>query len=115
MGYCMASLDVNFTIKTENCKAALAALSKWAGKKYPSLQHGLTNLGWSAENKDNGDVIICFFDEEKYHKDEEIFKILAPHVTRGSYINMQGETNDFWQWYFDGKELTEKTGRLVFD
>lgn len=115
MEYCMDSVDINFTIKAENCKAALAALNKWAEKKYSSLQHGLTDLGWSAENISNGDVAIFLFDGERLHGANIMFEILAPHVAEGSYISMHGQDNEYWQWYFDGKKLVEKPGQLVFD
>lgn len=44
----------------------------------------------------------------------EMNVVIAPYVVAGSYIVVQIEA-DYYRWYFDGTNLLEQQGQLVFD
>ena len=63
---------------------------------------------WDMDMNEDGDVYWITFNGEKYGGDEMIFlNIIAPYVKKDSYIEMEGEEGERWQWYFDGETCEE--------
>ena len=97
----------------------------WRGKDVPITRHyswvdewGALNaktfkevaqaFRWDMDLDDNGDVYWIEFNGEKYGGDEMVFlNTIAPYVRKNSYIEIQGEDGERWQWYFDGETCEE--------
>jgi len=60
-------------------------------------------------------LIVEYFTGEKLGDDSILWTALAPFVRPGAEITLRGEDNDAWKWFFDGKKLREKVGRVVFE
>lgn len=117
MGYEMKVCESYFRIKAENKTAALAAIMVLKrqverGEFFVSAQEFMNAKDlceavhawrWSMTTDESGDIIGIRFDKWKYADDDVLFKILAPFVEPGSYIEMQGEDGYSWRWDFDGK------------
>jgi len=51
----------------------------------------------------------------KIGQEQLFFEAIAPYIGKGSYINWVGEDNLMWQWYFNGKELIEKSAIIRYE
>lgn len=69
------------------------------------------------ENKE--DLIEVWYkgtDLYRQREQKEFFQKIAKYVRAGSYINWEGgDPWRFWQWYFNGDCMIEKTGRVVYE
>jgi hypothetical protein len=134
MGYYIYQHDTEFHIKKKNFDKALQALKDACQKKIDdkqeydigfadpavvlestSLIKALNEFSWDPLIDGNGDIIDIEFEGEKMGAEELLFKTLAPFVQKKSHIDIEGSDSEWWQWYFDGKELITKQGRVVFD
>ena len=121
MGYSMCQLNSSFKIKKENFQAtALEILkNKVCFTNLIELNHLptiLDSLGWDTViDPDSGDIIDINFVGENMHDEEDLFRIIAPFVEPGSFIQMNGGSIDFWEWRFDGKTCKEVPGKVVFE
>jgi len=133
MGYSMTQQDSNFTIRQQHHKTALAAIKKlitdgckegvmcrtstphysWVSSsevlKAVTLVEALEAFRWQpTDRNENGDILGIDFEGEKLGEDAVLFKVIAPYVDDGSYIEMQGEDGDQWRWCFDNGTMKEK-------
>ena len=46
---------------------------------------------------------------------ERLLSSIAPVIPDGSYIDFMGEDHALWRLYFEGGEMSEVGGRIVFD
>lgn len=143
MGYFMELRDFDFTIPADKAADALEAIQaldpvshgagggSWSGgQKVESwfawvntkAYKYATDLGqafdawrWELTQKPNGDWVLDGFRGAKLGDDELFFKTVAPFVTPGSYIEMQGEDGARWRWVFDGTTCKEKQGRISWE
>ena len=119
MGYCVEMTKCKFFIRKENEYNVFNALKellnnedlRWVDK-YSALNTNdlgelLYELGYSSELDQYENIINLNFCGEKLGDDYKIFKVIAPFVKRGSYIEMLGEDEDMWRWSFDGKTCIE--------
>ena len=60
-------------------------------------------------------LIVEYFAGEKLGDDSILWTALAPFINPGAEITCRGEDDITWKWVFDGKELHEKVGRVVFE
>jgi hypothetical protein len=139
MGYYMNQQSAEFKIKKTKVAKALAAIQALAktpermgggsstGEKWYSwvdmkeladaktLPDALVAWRWSGFINDAGDLVEIDFDGEKLGDDAILLEAIAPFVEKGSYIEMEGEEGCHWKWCFDGKTMTEKQGRVVYE
>lgn len=55
-----------------------------------------------------GEICGIQFIGEKLGDDLKLLNFIAPCVSPGSFINMEGEDGHRWQWYFDGQNCQER-------
>lgn len=133
MGYEMSQRDARFTIRAENKASALAAIKAlaaqprhlmrvqmWVQKHELEtahyLEHAIEEWGWETIHDDEtGGVIGISFAREKAGDEETLFAAIAPFVEAGSYIEMSGEDGHRWRWCFDGRVMTTKQARIVWE
>jgi len=106
-------------VSTATCIEALeasnlsAALTSW---RYSSGEGAamtpLEQLGLGHQHRD---VVVHYFEGEKWGDDEQLWEVLAPFVSEGAIITFYGEDRDCWRYVFDGEGLTNQTGALVWD
>ena len=135
----MSQQSAEFRIAKENLAGALAAIKAMAntpermgggsskGEKWYSwvdmkeladaktLPEALMAWRWDCSINDAGDLVEINFDGEKLGDDPILLEAIAPFVEAGSYIEMEGEEGCHWKWCFDGKTMTEKSGRVVYE
>ena len=139
----MSQQSAEFKIKKKNLAKALAAIKKLAKKtkqmsggtwqsgkkteacfswvstkefvKAKTLPDALVAWRWSGFINDAGDLVEINFDGEKLGDDPILLEAIAPFVEAGSYIEMEGEEGCHWKWCFDGKTMTGKQGRVVYE
>ncbi|MCX7006343.1 MAG: hypothetical protein NTY53_03685 [Kiritimatiellaeota bacterium] len=125
MGYHMTQRDARFHLPRRHFKAALKAVRQllsapiYAYHDSPARQRSLPKvlpmLGWEVEqHAKTGDIVSILFTGEKAHEDWELFKALAPFVTKGSSIAMDGEDGCLWRWWFNGQRVREQYGHVVY-
>ena len=140
MGYCMHQLDWHVKIASADKAGALAALKamdnsngngRWDdGQGYgpqwswvsqrdvneaDTLEEALDAWRWHATTGKNGDIHSLEFVCEKYGDDPVMFKVLAPFVEDGSFIEMQGEDGERWMWKFGGGKVETFQGQTVYE
>ena len=128
MGYCMTQMEQNFRMKGENLDAAEIALKNalkkgkinaWVDNAnaiaVPGLKRVMEKCRWDIVIDDTHDVEEIYFTGEKLGDDFEVFKAIAPYVEANSYIQMMGEDGYIWRWHFDGKNVIEQEGKIVFE
>jgi len=74
----------------------------------------LAELGFEYNLDEEGNLVWLNY-SSKIGQEDLFFKAIAPFVNKGSYVNWMGEDNLMWQWYFDGKELIEKTAVIRYE
>jgi hypothetical protein len=132
MGYYMQVVDTKFRIKRENFGKALLAIKSLAGKetygthfswvntpeflKAETLEEGIKAWRWEAEVEGpSGDVTDISFRGEKLGDDELFFQVIAPFVEKGSFVEMSGDDNGRWRWFFDGYTVLDQTAKVTYD
>lgn len=128
MGYCMTQVDGSFRMKRENQDAAFKAVKEqmsgkeyhWQGKGWMSgardIQAVMDAWIYEAETDDEtGDITDLHFSGEKLGDELEFFKVIAPFVEKGSFLEMQGEDGSLWRWMFDGTTCKEVYARVEWD
>ena len=69
---------------------------------------------YTADVDDEGNICDVFFEGEKIGQEIEFFKVIAPYVEPGSYIQMIGEDGFIWRWVFDNDTVEEKAAEVTF-
>lgn len=142
MGYCIDMRSASFCIKKDNIPKALKAMKSMAkdtskggggasfgGKttisfawvdtkelvKVKTIEEAFAVWGYPVERGEKGgDVSEIYYEFEKIGDERQMFEVIAPYVERGSYLEMSGEDNETWQWYFNGRELEELSATLDY-
>jgi hypothetical protein len=144
MGYCMWLQSYNFAIKDENKPKALAAIKELAGQEQrgggrvsrvgktasyhfswvttanfiaaETLEDAMRAWRWRLERfSRNEDKYEIEFMGEKSGDDDILFNAIAPFMEPGSFIEMIGEDQKVWRWYFDGKKCHEQDADVVYN
>lgn len=116
MGYCIRQVDCKFLMKKENQEAAFNAVKEqmddngyhWISRGW---KKGLRDIQavlecWLYSPKlddETGDIVDLWFNCEKMGDEKELFKVIAPFVEKGSYLEICGEDGSKWRWIFNGK------------
>jgi len=128
MGYNMHMANSEFFIVKENIpnvvKAIKDLLSKgrefgWVDSKNIKSTNDVSKIfmEWCYEVEFDAEMNInrIWFIGEKLGDEIEMFKVIAPWVKAGSFIEMVGEDGSRWRWMFDGKTVKEKNAKVVWD
>jgi hypothetical protein len=124
MGYCIYQQDSAFSLPKRMHRAALVAIQSLTGNytwvRTPNvlasktLDEALLWWRWSPEMDREGNILAVEFTGQKIGDNCALWEALAPFVTPGSYIRMEGEDGRLWHWRFDGAHahyVLEKKGR----
>ena len=71
-------------------------------------------LGFDWLVEDERGFCLTYYDNKSGDEDEFLLAV-APFVRPGSVLDWLGEDGAMWRQEFDGKTITTKTGRVVFD
>ena len=71
-------------------------------------------LGWSCATDDAGNIASLWLEYTKIHDEDEWFDVIAPFVKPGSYIDMVGDDDESWRWFFDGEHCVYRHGITVY-
>jgi hypothetical protein len=118
MGYHTYQVDADFHIRKENFDRATLALrlsefeGRWTDRAAIAAATSLVDLlleyRWAASvGGRSGDIVSVHFDGEKYGDDDELWRILAPYVESGSFIEMKGDEDSHWRWTFRNGRMQE--------
>jgi hypothetical protein len=55
------------------------------------------------------------FEGEKIGQEDLLFEAIAPWVRDGSYIEMSGEDDAMWRWFFHAGECHEVTPTIIWE
>ena len=122
MSYNMIQQDTQFFMDKPNLEAACQALQsaaadcKWFDMSNDySLENGVYQFGWSLDFDDNGNVnsiehLLTYSSDEK-----RLFDAIAPYVKPGSYIQMVGEDDTIWRWFFDGTRCIKQIPTFIWN
>lgn len=131
MGDYMTLIDGHVSIAA-SCKAgAFQALKEWEKREiesfpfygeldYPPLDHAqsleeaLHALGWEAVTDSDGNIARMYFEGDEQDKEDAWLKVLAPYVAADSYLIMESDYGEIWQWYFNGQTCTKYPGKFIF-
>jgi hypothetical protein len=122
MGYYVEMSIEGGLIKAENTLSAFVALEKlgqtaWQDKPINECQdlvEALDSSRYFATKKDNGDVLVEYFDGEKLGDDADIWQALAPHLD-DTVVYCKGEDRSYWKWVIKNGSFSEVNGRIVYD
>lgn len=127
MGYYVTQDDCNFFVPADKIPAMIEAIHNLDN----GYDYSWVNMAFLKSNdiveifqcwrwcikldQATGDIVDIIFDGEKLGDDEVLLKAIAPFVKAGSFIEMNGEGNDMWRWYFDGEKMVEKLPTITWD
>jgi len=141
MGYYMSQWNTRFFIPAEYKANALQAIKylaqnepsmrgkrRQSGKKVETwlswvdmaylqdttLYKALEKWRWTPAENEAGDIIDIRFDGEKLGDEALLFDALAPFVREGSYIEMHGEDETWWRWWFHNGGCHEVTPTILW-
>lgn len=80
-----------------------------------SFEELMDEWRWEVELDDAGNVCGIQFNGQKLGDDMILFKAIAPFVSPGSYIEMQGEDDCLWRWVFNGTTCEEKYATISWE
>lgn len=132
MGYCGRQVDSRFTIKQQNLVHVFRSIKAMAQEArdhgesfhwvqptdllaHDTIEEQFDEWGWPIKRNLQGDIVSISFKHEKLGDEEKLFKVIAPFVERGSYIDMTGEEGAQWRWYFDGQTCKELQPKVTYD
>lgn len=81
---------------------------------FTSAREVLEELGFDVDEDAAGGLNIVSYDS-KTGAEKTFLKYIAHLIAPGSSMTWQGEDGDQYRWEFDGKTMTVKHGRVVFD
>ena len=106
MGYGMQLMSEIFHIKREHVKPAMEAWKLATSDDCDTWEFVIDN--------DCGDIIGVNFTGDRLWDEDDWFQAIAPFVTSGSYIQLQGEDGYNWRYLFENGECTILDGNIVF-
>lgn len=123
MGY-HVTVECNVVIKKAKIKKALKAINAiplgsyaWVNHtgKFKDIKTALKGWRYVCDFNEKGDVSDMYFNGEKVGDDETLFKALAPYIEKNSYVGYLGEDGAQWRYVFDGKTMTEKEAKVLWE
>jgi len=110
MGY---SVSINMA----NIEISAAEVLKLRAKLDQPLEDELNDWCFGVSWTDAGEMILDEFMGEKWHDEDEFFKILAPHVISNpeAEIFCLGEDGDKWKYGFEDGQLVEYRPTITWE
>jgi len=119
VSYEYSLLEAKFLLPREQQNAALALIKQRCGLEANERIVGVETLAdifdhlpdcwqWQVDLALNGDIIgleLRYGTLTRLYSTTELFELLAPFVTQGSSIRIEGEERDQWLWEFDGRTM----------
>jgi len=145
MGYCMSMRAAKFHVSEALKAKALEAIKgtmkdesnmrggSWTGGKQTerwyswvstkavlaalTFEDAMREWGYpvSSNGMNNDDVDDISFEGEKIGQEDFLFRAIAPYVTDGSYIEMQGEDGALWRWLWARGEFHEQEAIISWE
>ena len=125
MGYHMHQTGGSFTIRAGKIEDALNVLLDFdkgmnrVDESVPAMKQFAAIFKawrWELEIDDKtGNVTGVSFIGEKLVDDDDLFRSIAKFVEAGSYIDLLGDDDYAWRWYFDGDDMVIREGSLVYE
>lgn len=66
-------------------------------------------------DEDTGDVVVEYFNGEKWGDDEQLYSVIAPFVKTCGEIRCRGEDGAHWRFVFDNGDVIEQSGTLTYE
>ena len=114
MGYYEARIvESRFGVPPEHEAGALQRLLDWSEDELglDLSDRGFTGLDeflalFSVSTLRDGDGIVALeFDDRLLLETEDVFRVLGPFVTAGSYVRMHAGTGQRWRYDYDGEAM----------
>lgn len=84
-------------------------------KNADTLEQALQGWRWNPKTDEGTKHITGINFGSNYFGDEiELFIAIAPFVKVGSFIEMEGENDERWRWFFIGTTCIVKQGKQVW-
>lgn len=120
MSYCITQMETSFLILKENKKNALKAINEIINYEIgcDSLEEVFSKFYWEVYHLNDdieNDIIGIEFMGVYLLGDFDLFKIIAPFVEDGSYIQMRKEDSTMWRWVFKNKTCTEIKPKIIWE
>lgn len=122
MGYNIIQQETQFFLDKSNLEAVHQALlnvtsdCKWFDMADASeLVNVVDQFGWYLEFNDNGNVNYIEFLQMYVGEEKRLFDTIAPYVKPGSYIQMVGEDDTIWRWFFDGTRCIKQIPTFIWN
>lgn len=125
MGYCICQIGADFCIESKNIGKALQLAKDYIihhGDQYEkevldsnSITKVFSAMGFDLDIDSDGEVYFITLTNEKLRDQESFLRAIAPAVHTGSYIDLEGEDNYYWRWWFGGGQLYELEGEITFE
>lgn len=135
MGYYLNTDGSDFRIPQDRQDAALAALkAAHTDEHYPSddrrmylddderasrtLALFFTAWGFDEVTVDDADgaiVGVDYWEDRQEYRTGALWRILAPFIDDGGWIDYRGEDDEHWRYRFQGGECAEIAGRVVYE
>jgi len=78
------------------------------GEGFKTLLDAIGSWRYQAEQKDNGDIEILYFNGGKWGDDEQFYTVIAPFVMDNAFIECRGEDNAMWRYEFENGKMKEQ-------
>jgi hypothetical protein len=123
MGYYMHQTDSNFRIKAEHMGLLYLRLKQLEAGRWVSqstidtaatVEEILREWRWAPRFDAQLNMVDIWFDSEKSGDDDLLFNVLAEFVEADSYIEMRGEDDAHWRFWFTGSECHEITPHITW-
>ena len=82
---------------------------------FNTIEEAIKEWRYSCHTTEDGDVYIDWFDGQKSGDDNIFFEALAPYIEDGGEIEFVGEDGYHWKYCFDGKEMIELEGKIIWE
>jgi len=84
-------------------------------KGFETLLEAIGAWRYQAEQKDNGDIEILYFDGDKWGDDEQFYTIITPFVLDNAFIECRGEGGERWRYKFENGEMKEEHAMISWE
>lgn len=109
MGYYMHQLQSDFRIKAEHMGVLYLRLKQLGAGRWvcqrtiddaTTVEEILREWRWSPQFDKDLNIIDLWFDGEKSGDEDNLFAVLAEFADEGSFIEMRGEEDSHWRFWF---------------
>lgn len=113
------SIHISVSKKQAAYEALMAVVGKEIRNKPLSLVGLMKECRWTISESTvsgmEGDITQVEFTGTRLWNTEDVWRALAPSVTRGSFIEFRGEDDEGFRYVFDGEAMYEVKANRVWD